>query len=143
VGFSWVTEQGESLVTTYAIIAEDAAPATPDTEGAPQGGGWQIFIMMGLIFAVFYFLLIRPQRKKEKERQQKRLEMLNALKKNDHVVTIGGIHGVVVSFTEKEVVMRVDDKTDARIRMERDAISRVVGEGDETGQSLADPAESK
>jgi len=118
---------------TYALVAEEAGPA-PDAgeEQPPQGNPWTLFIVMGLIFGVFYLLIIRPQRKKESDRQKQRAEMLKALKKNDHVMTIGGIHGIVVAFTEDEVTLKVDERGDVRVRFSRDAISRVVGrEGEE------------
>jgi preprotein translocase subunit YajC len=114
---------------TYAIIAEDAEPTptgTGGTGGTPGGSGTQLLIMMGVIFAVFYLLIIRPQQKKEKNRQRTREDMLKALKKSDHVQTIGGIHGVVTSVTEDEVVLKVDEQSNTRIRFARDAISRVI-----------------
>ena len=117
---------------TYAIIAQEGAP-TPDGEEQQPGSPYTIFIMMGAIFVVFYLLLIRPQRKKEKERQKQRAEMLSALKKNDHVTTIGGIHGVVTSFSEDEVTIKIDEKADVRMRVSRDAVSKVVGKEGEEG----------
>jgi preprotein translocase subunit YajC len=74
-----------------------------------------------------YFLMIRPQAKRQKEKQK----MLEALKKGDHVVTMGGIHGKVVGFTDdnKTVILKVDDNV--KINIERSAISSVkpVGSG--------------
>ena len=72
------------------------------------------------IFAIFYFFLIRPQNKKQKETEK----MIAALKKGDKVVTIGGIHGVVSSTKEKTVVVKVDDNT--KIEFNRTAIASVV-----------------
>jgi len=76
------------------------------------------FIMMA---AIMYFLMNRPQRKKEKERKA----LLDRIKKDDHVVTIGGVHGVVMSVSEESVVLRVDDEKNIRIKFARSAISRV------------------
>lgn len=73
--------------------------------------------MMVVLVAIFYFFLIRPQNKKQKETEK----MLAALKKGDKVVTIGGIHGVVASVKEKTIVLRVDD--DVKIEFSRSAIS--------------------
>ena len=130
-------------MTTYTLIAEDAAPQGGETQ--QPGGGYGLLVMMGLIFAVFYFLLIRPQRKKEQDRQKQREEMIKNLKKNDHIVTIGGLHGIVASSTETEVVLKVDEKSDVRLRFSRDAISRVVtdDEGKDTGDAkkLGDSSE--
>lgn len=119
---------------TFAIVAaETGGPETGADDASQQGSPYTMFIMMGLIFVVFYFLLIRPQRKKEKDRQAQRLVMLKALKKSDHIMTIGGIHGIVASVGEDEVTIKVDEKADVRIRMSRDAISKVIGEETESG----------
>ncbi|MBL7140926.1 MAG: preprotein translocase subunit YajC [Planctomycetes bacterium] len=84
--------------------------------------------LFGAIMVVFYLLLIRPQQRKQKDAERRKKEMLGSLKKNDHVLTIGGIHGVVTNVGEDEVAVRVDDKTGACVRISRDAISRVVGD---------------
>lgn len=131
---------------TFAIVAAETGapePGTADTT-QQQGSPYTMFIMMGLIFVVFYFLLIRPQRKKEKDRQAQRLEMLKALKKSDHIMTIGGIHGIVASVGEDEVTIKVDEKADVRIRMSRDAISKVIGDEAESGgeKRLGDGSET-
>ena len=78
------------------------------------------FLPMIAIFAIFYFFLIRPQNKKQKETEK----MIAALKKGDKVVTIGGIHGVISSTKEKTVVVKVDDNT--KIEFNRTAIATVV-----------------
>ncbi|MCR4743220.1 MAG: preprotein translocase subunit YajC [Treponema sp.] len=70
-----------------------------------------------LIIVIFYFFLIRPQNKKQKETEK----MLNALKKGDKVITIGGIHGVISSVKENTVVLKVDG--DVKIEFNRSAIS--------------------
>jgi len=72
-----------------------------------------------LIIVIFYFFLIRPQNKKQKETQK----MLDALKKGDKVITIGGIHGTVSSVKENTVIVKVDD--DCKLEFNRTAISSV------------------
>ncbi|WP_019533518.1 preprotein translocase subunit YajC [Paenibacillus ginsengihumi] len=72
-----------------------------------------------LMFVVLYFLLIRPQQKRQKERNQ----MLNALQKGDKVVTIGGLHGTIVELTDDTVVLRVNDVT--KLTFERSAINSI------------------
>lgn len=72
-----------------------------------------------LIFVIFYFFLIRPQNKKQKETEK----MLNALKKGDKVITIGGIHGTISSVKEKTVIVKVDDN--CKLEFNRTAISTV------------------
>ena len=74
----------------------------------------------GLIILIFYFFIIRPQNKKQKETEK----MLNALKKGDKVVTVGGIYGVVSSTKEKTVIVKVDDNT--KIEFSRNAIASVI-----------------
>ena len=77
-----------------------------------QGSGWSFWIMMILIFVVFYFFMIRPQTKKQKELQKQR----EAMKKGDKVVTAGGIYGIIKDVQEaafiieiaKEVFIKVD-----------------------------------
>lgn len=69
------------------------------------------------MFAIFYFLLIRPQRSQEKERQK----MLLGLNKNDEVVTTGGIHGTIVNVKDKTVILRIDDNV--KIELEKNCIT--------------------
>ncbi len=72
-----------------------------------------------LIIAIFYFFLIRPQNKKQKETEK----MIAALKKGDKVVTVGGIHGVISSTKEKTVIVKVDDN--CKLEFNRSAITGV------------------
>jgi len=76
-------------------------------------------IFMVLLFGIFYVFLILPQRRREKERRA----MLSALRKNDKVVTIGGIHGVVHSIKDDKVVIKVDENT--KITVSTSAIAGV------------------
>ncbi len=103
-----------------------------------SGAGLLTFAPLILIFVVMYFILFRPQRKKEQERRR----MLEALRKNDHVTTIGGIKGVITSVKEDEIVLRVDDAKDVRLKFSRSAISRVrkssEGEDSEAGSQVRD-----
>lgn len=98
----------------------------PLLQGAPAGGStgsmMTTFVMFGLIIAVFYFLIIRPQNKKQKETKK----MLEALKKGDRVVTIGGIRGKVTNVKEDVVVVKVDEN--ATIEFSKSAVSSVVEE---------------
>ena len=91
---------------------------------APSGGGSyglpMLIIQFGLIFAIFYFLLIRPQ-KKEQERHQ---AVINALKKGDDVVTAGGIIGTVVHAEEDRITIRTAEAT--KLVIERARISKVT-----------------
>lgn len=73
-----------------------------------------------LMFAVFYFLLIRPQQRKSKTRNA----MLSQLKKGDKIVTIGGMHGTIMEISDDIVVLRVNDAT--KITFDRSAINNVT-----------------
>jgi len=71
------------------------------------------------IFGIFYFLIIRPQRQREKEHQK----VLQNLSKNDEIVTTGGIHGTVVNVKDKTVVVRVDDNV--KLEVEKNCVAFV------------------
>ncbi len=91
--------------------------------GCAGGGGSLNFIfMMVAMFAIFYFLLIRPQQKKAKLHQ----EMLKAIKRGDSVVTSGGIAGTVVGTTERYLTVEVAEKV--RIRVLRSHIAGKEGD---------------
>jgi preprotein translocase subunit YajC len=81
-----------------------------------QGGGWQMWIMLALIFGVMWFFMIRPQRKQQKELQNFR----DSLKEGDKVVTIGGIYGTVCEVKEDSVLIEVDNNV--KIRVSKQAI---------------------
>ena len=94
-----------------------AAPAA-----APAAGGFGMLMPLVLIVGIMYLFMIRPQQKKQKETQK----MLDALKKGDKVVTIGGIHGTIASVKENTVLVKVDDNT--KIEFNRTAMATVANE---------------
>lgn len=86
-----------------------------------QGGGiLGLILPFVLMFVIFYFLLIRPQQKKQKTRNA----MLSALSKGDKVVTIGGLHGTIVEITDDIVVLKVNDVT--KLTFDRNSVSHSV-----------------
>lgn len=87
-----------------------------------------IIYIVGL-FALLWFLLIRPQQKRQKQHQ----EMVKNLKVNDAVVTIGGIYGTIVKVKEESLVLRVADNV--RIEILKNAISRVRSSNEEEGKN--------
>src|SRR5881397_4146005 len=92
-------------------------------QAAPGLGGpnsMMILLPFILIFVIMYFMVIRPQQKKSKEHQ----ELLNKLKKNDEVMTSGGIYGKVIDL--KETVVTLEVAPNVRIRVHRPQISAVV-----------------
>jgi preprotein translocase subunit YajC len=92
---------------------------------APQGGdgsGSMIstLLMFGLIIVIFYFMIIRPQSKRQKERQK----MLGAMKKGDKVVTGGGIHGKIVAMEDKTVLLEIADNV--KVKVEKSSVTAVI-----------------
>lgn len=86
-------------------------------QGAGAGGMFGALVPLMLIFVIFYFLLILPQRKKQKQHK----EMVKNLKKGDRVVTTGGVYGTVTRVKPDHVEVEVADKV--RLRVQRGAIS--------------------
>ncbi len=102
------------MLTAYASSADA-------TQQAAGGGGLFTIIYLAVMIAIFYFILIRPQKK----RQRQMANMLDALQINDEVVTAGGIKGKVSSIKEDTVVIETGaDKV--KITFEKSAISRVL-----------------
>jgi preprotein translocase subunit YajC len=93
-------------------------------EGQPQGSSLLQFLPLVAIVIVGYFLLMRPMRRQEKERQA----LLAALKKNDKVITSGGIIGIVANIKDDEVTLKVDESSNVRLRVTKGSIARVVQE---------------
>lgn len=85
-----------------------------------QGSVFMPIITFGLVFVIFYFFIIRPQNKKQKETEK----MISAVKKGDKVITIGGIHGEVTSTKETTVIVKVDEN--CKLEFNRSAIATVV-----------------
>jgi preprotein translocase subunit YajC len=97
--------------------------AYAQTGQGPGGFGSLIsFAPLILVFVVFYVLLIRPQQKKVKEHQQ----MLGQLKKNDEVMTSGGIYGKVVAINDRDNTVMVEVAPNVRIRIHRPQVSEIV-----------------
>jgi preprotein translocase subunit YajC len=106
------------------ILGQTTGPTVPTTQ--PEAPAWFKFLnSMGpiiLIVILFYFLFIRSKRTQDKQRQS----MLDQLKKGDRVQTIGGILGTVIEARENEVLLKVDESSNTKIRFSRSAIHRVL-----------------
>lgn len=86
-------------------------------ESAPQGGGGlSMILMLVAMFAIFYFLMIRPQQK----RQKKLNEFRNSLQRGDKVVTVGGIYGTVDEVDERYVFLNVSK--DVKIKVDKSSV---------------------
>jgi preprotein translocase subunit YajC len=93
----------------------------PPADGQGGGGGMiGTLIMFGAIFAIFYFMIIRPQQKRAKEREK----LLSAVQKGDKVVLSSGMHGTVAGLEEKTVL--IDAGNNIKIKFERSAIATVL-----------------
>ena len=96
----------------------------PQGEGG-GGGGFMSFLPFILIIVIMYFLMIRPQMKRQKERKQ----MIEAVQKGDKIVTSGGVHGKITGFTDdgNTVIVQVDDKV--KLNIDKSAINIVKTTG--------------
>lgn len=86
------------------------------TEGANAGGGMSGFIMIAAMIAIFYFFMIRPQQKKQKEIKKFR----EAIKKGDKVITAGGIYGRIVDVEETTFMIEID--SNVKIRIDKNSV---------------------
>ena len=91
-------------------------------QGGEGGGGSLIstLIMFGAIFAIFYFMIIRTQQKRAKEREK----LLSNIEKGDKVVTSGGVHATIVGIEEKTVLIEI--APNVKVKVERSAIGSVI-----------------
>lgn len=105
------------LLFAQAEVAQEAAPAADKPASNPLTG---MLPMIIAFFAIMYFLMIRPQQKRERERQS----MLSSISKGDSIVTTGGICGTVVGLSEERVVLRVDENV--TMEFVRGAIAQVL-----------------
>ena len=98
----------------------------------PQGGSGSIFsalVPILLVFLIFYFMILRPQQKKQKERDK----LLTSIQKGDKVITAGGMHGTVIGLEEKTVLIQIAD--DVKVKFERSAISSINRASDAVGKT--------
>lgn len=96
-----------------------AALAADPQSTAAQPSPFLQFLPLVFLFVVFYFLLIRPQQKRQKEHQ----DMIGKLQKNDEVVTLGGIHGTVVGVADKTVTLRIAENV--KVEFDKSSVTLV------------------
>lgn len=109
------------------FLAQAAAPAA---EGVPAPNPLMSMLPLVFIFVIFYFLLIRPQQKRQKEHRK----LVEALKSGDRIVTNAGIHGLVVNVKDKTVLVKVADNV--KIEFDKGAIVTVDRGGEGETQSV-------
>ena len=115
------------LVTLAEAVESAPPPAAP--QATPADPSTQLVSMLGMLVPlglVFWLLIIRPESKRRKEREQ----VLNAVKVKDRVVTIGGLYGTVVDIEKDEIVLLVDPKKDVKMHFRRGAIDSVEQAGE-------------
>lgn len=138
-GWTKISSSGLAVAVDALLFAQETQPAAnaPAGGAAADGGAGRgifgdtsfIWVMLA-IGVLFYFLMMRPEQK-----QKARVaEMQVGLKKNDRVVTAGGIYGTVVSTTKgsDEVSIRIDESSNTKMRVERSSIRRVLSEDKKT-----------
>lgn len=117
----------------YTILAADAAPSIN-----PMGG---MMIPMVLLLVMMYFVMIRPQQKKQKQQAK----MVDELKIGDEVITAGGIHGIVSNKSDRTVTVKVQDGV--KIKFEKSSVTQVFskdkGKGGKTTEVEAEIVEEK
>jgi preprotein translocase subunit YajC len=110
---------GQSQTTTTTMTAADPNTARPAAPMSSQSNYMQL-LFIGGIFVVMYFILFREPRKRQRQQQQ----LIQSIKKNDKVRTIGGIIGIVVDVKDDEVVLKVDESNNTKIRVMASAIGK-------------------
>ena len=113
------TSAAPETATKTEATGTGTAPQKQPPKGIFDSGIIWVLLMM---FVVIYFVMMRPQKKKQQEHKQ----MLDNLKKNDRIRTIGGIIGTVVDVRNDEVVVKIDEASNTKIRFQRSAIGTVI-----------------
>ena len=122
----------------FDLLAQATSmPATSMPAGAPQGAPSPLDLLRSpfMLIVLFMIVLFWMNARSRKKEQRKFQDMLDALKRNDRILTIGGIIGTVVDVREGEVVVKVDESNNTKVRFSRSAIKEVLQD--------APPAETK
>jgi preprotein translocase subunit YajC len=111
---------------TVLLAVDQAAGQAAAKPEAPGPGLGQFLPLILLFILLFYFMVMRPQKREQARRQ----DMLSGVKQNDHVVTIGGIYGVVTNVHRDadQVTIKVDESNNTKIRVTLAAIARIMGD---------------
>lgn len=119
-----ITSEGQTSTLTSDNTSD---PNATGARKSPQGFGNMQFIFLALMFVMMYFILFRGPRKKQQQHKQ----MVQALAKNDKVRTIGGIIGTVVDVKGDEVILKIDESNNTKIRITASAIGRNLSKDSE------------
>jgi preprotein translocase subunit YajC len=114
------------FLSTISFLAEDAAAA------APPGANMFPIMMIGL-FAMMYFMVIRPQKRQRKEHE----ERMASLKTNDKIITTGGIYGTITNVKQASIILRVADGV--RIEVDKSCVATILTKADEPAEAAVVP----
>jgi preprotein translocase subunit YajC len=120
------------MIASLMMLAQQPTSQSADPNAVSPFMQYAPLVFFGVIF---YFLLIRPNSREKKKRQ----ELLGAIKKNDRAITIGGIMGTVVSVKDDEVTLKVDESSNTKITFLKSAIQRVISSGPAEGGDSSKP----
>ena len=113
--------------TKYLVFLQAGAPGGGGPGGAGQGDWGEVlarmFPMLVILIVFMYLFAIRPQRKQEQEKRS----MLDSVKKNDRVVTIGGLHGTVSTIKSETIILTVAENV--QLKLNKGAIQRILKKG--------------
>ena len=109
-------------MNVFSLVAMGSSPA--GGAGSPQQSSIFMFVWLGLMVALFYFMLIRPQKRREKER----VALLNAVKTGDRVLFAGGMLGTVANVKEKTLIVKIADNV--KVEIVRRSVSQVLEKGE-------------
>ena len=129
-----------NAASRWALLAQDA-PAAPE----PTPVQWLLsnpFLPIAGLFFLYYFIVLAPERRRKREDEQ----MKSTLKKNDRIITIGGIHGTVVAAPADSnvVTIRIDENGTTRMKINRSAIATIVSDKESPeGKSKETVSETK
>ena len=115
------TEEVQEVMTK-----EDGSNGTGQEQAPPPKPGWVTYLPIIAIMAIVYMMLFRGPKKKQQQQQK----MVQSLKKNDKVRTIGGILGTVIDVKDDEVTLKIDESNNTKMRVAPGSISRVISDMD-------------
>ncbi len=102
------------------FLISDAMAESP---AGPLGGGYEIFIMIGIFFAIMYFMIIRPQQKRSKDHRK----LISSLSKGDEIVTSGGVLGKILKVGDNSITLEIAEGV--AIKLQKSSISSVLPKG--------------
>ncbi len=127
-----------SLIARGSLLAQgDLTTGAPSSPSPVERTPFQEFLtspftLLGGLMALFYVIVMVPEKRKKAEESMR----LSAIKKNDRIVTIGGIHGVVASIGDAETItIRLDESGTSRMKIDRKAVARILTETSETSET--------